>query len=61
MTDSDLINAPKIKCVCGMIAKGIAMVLNHNHGVKVENKKWHYRKCPKCGRLNLLGEHIPKK
>ena len=57
-----LINAPKIKCVyCGTIAKGIAFTTNHNHGVKIGDKWWHYRKCPRCGRHNLLGEHIPVK
>jgi hypothetical protein len=61
MTNSDLINAPKIKCECGMIAKGVIILLNHNRGVKVEGKIWHHRKCPKCGTLNLLGEHIFKK
>ena len=56
MTKSD-----KIACECGMIAKGVTILLNHNRGVKVEGKIWHHRKCPKCGRLNLLGEHIFKK
>ena len=56
-----LINAPKIKCVCGMIAKGLTLITNNNHGVKIGDKWWHYRKCPGCGRHNLLGEHIPVK
>jgi hypothetical protein len=44
-----------------MIAKGLTLITNNNHGVKIGDKWWHYRKCPGCGRHNLLGEHIPVK